>query len=238
MFRNRIIAQLPPATYSALLARSRIILVRPEQELALAGATSRYVYFPETALLSLSQVLPGAEFTEVLTVGCEGAFAVPNANSQAQLVAQVLVHGTVLRITQPDLHGLAYAAGTHHSMLQQLLSEYQDIVTQQLFQMVACYRHHSITQQLSRLLLSHDDRFPRQPIVTTHAKLARRLGVRREAISTVAGMLQKMGALEYHRGRIERINRAILLTCSCSCYQVLHNYSQQKPDTRWRAFSC
>ena len=220
MYRNHIIAQLSAATYAALLSRSRVISVRSDQELALFGSASSYAYFPETALLSLSQVLPGAEYTELMTVGCEGMLTAPTAShSQANLVAQVLVPGTVLRIAQTEMRAIA----AQHNSLQRLLNDEQDTTLQQLFQVIACYRHHTITQQLSRLLLNHDDRFPQQPIVTTHAKLARRLGVRREAVSTVAGMLQKMGALEYQRGRIARIERGLLLTCSCSCYEVLHN---------------
>lgn len=228
MYRNQIIAQLPAATCAALLSRSRVISVQTDQELALSGSTSNYVYFPETALLSLSQVLLEAEYTELLTVGCESMLAAPASGYlQARLVAQVLVRGTVVRIAQTQMRTIAL----QHNRLQRLLNDEQDTTLQQLFQVIACYRHHSITQQLSRLLLSHDDRFPQQPIVTTHARLAHRLGVRREAVSTVAGMLQKMRALEYHRGRIERIDRRILLTCSCSCYQVLRQIQQKSPAT-------
>lgn len=234
MYRNHIIAQLPATTCAAVLAKSRVIPVQSDQELVLAGPVSNYVYFPETALLSLSHVLPSAEYTELMTVGCDGMLAAPAAGpGQRHFIAQAVVSGTILRVAQSELRAIAM----EHRSLQRLLNDAQDTTTQHLYHVIACYRHHTITQQLSRLLLSHDDRFPRQPIVTTHAKLARRLGVRREAVSTVAGMLQKMGALEYHRGRIEYIDRGMLLTCSCSCYQLLRQIQQKKPGNQCRALS-
>ena len=225
LYRNKLIAQLPGRLRSKIQTQSRVMILRTGQELLLPGQTTTYVYFPETALLSLSHVLPSASPTEIMTVGAEGMLTLPARNDQTiNLVAMALSGGTALRIAQITLRQLA----KEHEPLQLLLATYQDYTIQQLCQVIACYRHHSIKQQLSRWLLTHDDRYPETPILTTHAALAERLGVRREAISMAASHLQEAGALGYQRGQIKWIERSILLAHSCECYAALHAIEHKK----------
>lgn len=231
---NRILAQLPQPVRDSLPSFARVVTLSADTELPLFDYAGNFTYFPETAVLSLSHVLADSAYTEVLSVGNEGVLAPPGQpgmHSQSQLVALVQLAGTAWRIPQSVLRLLA----EQYSELRRLLVTHTDLTMQQLYQIAACYRHHSIAQQLSRLLLSHDDRFPQQPITTTHAKLARRLGVRREAISTVAGALQKCGALQYHRGVVTHIDRDRLLLYSCECYYALHAIEQKKAQQTSRA---
>lgn len=222
---NRVVSQLPVSLRNKILMLSRVMRLSADQEINLYGRTSSYVYFPETTLLTMSQVLPDAFRTEVMVVGAESFLSAPiNNHPDAGLTASVLLDGSALRIAQPALEELARI----HFQLQHVLIKHQALLTQQLYQTIACYRHHSVMQQLSRLLLAHDDRFPTSPIRTTHARLAQRLGVRREAVSTAAGYLQKMGALKYHRGQIDNIHRHTLLRHACGCYHALKSIEQRK----------
>lgn len=222
---NKLIAQLPASLRIKLQTVSRVMTLHSGQELSLSGQAGNYAYFPETALLSLSQVLASSVFTEIMTVGGEGMLTAPGyCEDRTNLVALVLTGGSAVRVAQIALRELA----GEHAQLQSLLTTYNDYTTQQLYQVIACYRHHSIKQQLSRWLLAYDDRYPNAPIRTTHAILAKRLGVRREAVSTVASFLQEAGALHYHRGQIDWINRPLLLTHSCDCYKALHSIEQKK----------
>jgi hypothetical protein len=47
------------------------------------------------------------------------------------------------------------------------------------------------------------------------------LGVRREGVTEAAGKLQKLGVIEYRRGRITVLDRAQLEKLSCECYEVV-----------------
>jgi hypothetical protein len=47
------------------------------------------------------------------------------------------------------------------------------------------------------------------------------LGVRREGVTEAAGKLQKLGVIEYSRGRITVLDRPRLETLSCECYAVV-----------------
>ncbi len=55
----------------------------------------------------------------------------------------------------------------------------------------------------------------------THELIANMLGVRREGVTDAAGKLQKLGAIEYHRGNITVLDRPTLNTLSFECYAVV-----------------
>ena len=57
----------------------------------------------------------------------------------------------------------------------------------------------------------------------TQELIANMLGVRREGVTEAAGKLQKLGVIEYSRGRIRVLDRAHLEQLSCECYAVVKN---------------
>jgi CRP-like cAMP-binding protein len=94
-------------------------------------------------------------------------------------------------------------------------------------QTAACNRHHSIEQRLCRWLLVALDRREGNELVITQELIATMLGVRREGVTEAAGRLQRMGVIEYQRGRILVINRTQLETLSCECYSVVRKESER-----------
>ena len=91
----------------------------------------------------------------------------------------------------------------------------------QMSQTAACYRHHSIEQQLCRFLLLTMDRSPTHELLMTQELIANMLGVRREGITAAAGRLQQAGFIRYRRGHIAVMDRSGLLSQSCECYGVV-----------------
>lgn len=222
---NEFLAHLPPALSAYIQTHARFMQVLAGQELDLPGKATAYVYFPESALLALSHSMQDTAATEVMTVGHEGLLApFGQPEYQQHLHTKVLLSGTLIRFPHLKLITLA----RQHPELQVLLTDYTEHLLCHLCQVVACYRHHSVRQQLSRWLLDQDDRYPHQTIATTHAALAERLGVRREAVSAAAASLRGEGALAYHRGAIEHIDRTQLLPFSCECYHTLRTFRQKK----------
>jgi hypothetical protein len=88
----------------------------------------------------------------------------------------------------------------------------------QVAQSAACARHHSIEQQLCRRLLMGLDSAAGDELLLTHEAAAQLLGVRRESVTAAALKLQQAGAIRYHRGRIEVLDRRRLELHSCECY--------------------
>ena len=91
----------------------------------------------------------------------------------------------------------------------------------QMSQGNVCRQHHTLEQQLSRMLLMILDRQTGVQIHKTHESLAQLLGVRREGVSLAAAKLMKEGLLSYSRGRILVLNREGLMQHSCECYRQL-----------------
>jgi CRP-like cAMP-binding protein len=105
-------------------------------------------------------------------------------------------------------------------MLHMLL-RYMQSLTMQMAQTAVCNRHHSVHQQLCRLLLLSLDRLPANKLTMTQEQIASMLGVRREGVTEAAGKLQKLGVIRYSRGRITVLNRTKLEQLSCECYAAV-----------------
>ncbi len=85
----------------------------------------------------------------------------------------------------------------------------------------ACYRHHSVEQQLCRWLLLTLDRVGSREQIMTQELVASSLGVRRESVAAAAGKLQHSGLIRYRRGHIAVLDRSGLETRACECYAVV-----------------
>ncbi len=105
--------------------------------------------------------------------------------------------------------------------MQRLLLRYSQALMTQIFLRAACYRHHSVEQQLSCWLLSALDRAWATELVMTQELVAGMLGVRRESITQAAGRLQQAGYIRYRRGHISVLDEAGLQQCACECYGVM-----------------
>ncbi len=114
----------------------------------------------------------------------------------------------------------------HGALLHTVLRYTQALITQ-MAQTAACNRHHSIDQRLCRWLLVTLDRREGNELVMTQELIATMLGVRREGVTEAAGRLQRMGVIEYHRGRIQVLDRTQLETLSCECYAVVRKESER-----------
>jgi len=120
-------------------------------------------------------------------------------------------------------------------LMQRMLLRYTQALMTQMTQTAACYRHHSIEQQLCRWLLLTLDRLPSNELIMTHELVASMLGVRREGISEAAGKLQQAGFIRYRRGHITVLERSGLETRVCECYTVVKNeLSRLLSDVRYR----
>lgn len=112
-----------------------------------------------------------------------------------------------------------------------LLLRYTQALITQMSQTAVCNRHHSLDQQLCRLLLLSLDRLPSTEIVMTQELISNLLGVRREGVTDAAQNLQKAALIEYARGHITVLDRPGLENRTCECYSVVkREYDRLLPD--------
>ena len=89
-----------------------------------------------------------------------------------------------------------------------------------------CRQHHTLEQQLSRMLLMILDRQTDLDIHKTHEALALMLGVRLEAVNLIASKLMKDGVVIYARGHIKVLSRQGLVERASECYEHLKQQYQ------------
>jgi CRP-like cAMP-binding protein len=231
--RNQLLAALPAAEFERLAPHLERFPMRLGEALNEPGRKWQHVYFPTTAIVSLLNTLESGVSAEFAGVGHEGmvgicVFMGGNTTSSSAVV-QTAGHGYRLeaRLLKEEFD----RAG----LLQRLLLRYTQALTTQILQSGACYRHHSIEQQLCRMLLLTLDRLPSNELVMTQELIAGALGVRREGITEAAGNLQRDGFIRYRRGHIAVLERSGLETRTCECYAVVKKeFGRLLSDVRYR----
>jgi hypothetical protein len=70
-------------------------------------------------------------------------------------------------------------------------------------------------------LLQSSDRLESDLVPLTQEFLSLMLGVRRTTLTLLAQALQDKGAIQYTRGKIRIIDRAMLEALTCECYRAV-----------------
>jgi CRP-like cAMP-binding protein len=215
---NHLIERLPRKDRARLLARCETVPLVLAQVLCDPGKAMRYAYFPVEGFVSMVAVVTASPGVEVGMVGREGmlgahiALGVPSA----PLHALVQGAGTARRIGARAFRAeLAESAALRDSV-----NRYLYVLLSQLATSAACLRFHLIGPRLARWLLMSEDRSRSNSFRVTQEFLAYMLGVRRVGITAAAGVLQRSGLIEYHRGELTVVDRSGLEAAACSCYRT------------------
>jgi CRP-like cAMP-binding protein len=184
-----------------------------------SGDVLRHVYFPTDSIVSLLYVMRDGASAEIAVVGNEGligvALFVGGETTPSRALAQSA--GYAYRLRGQRLKDEFHRNGE----MQILLLRYTQALLTQMAQTAVCNRHHSVDQQLCRWLLLSLDRLSSNELTMTQELIANMLGVRREGVTEAAGKVQKLGVIEYSRGKIIVRDRAALERLCCECYAVV-----------------
>jgi CRP-like cAMP-binding protein len=216
---NHLLAALPREVQDRLLPHLQLVELPLGKVLYESGDTLRHVYFPTDTIVSLLYVMENGSSAEISVVGNEGLIGVSLFMGGETTTSRAVVQsaGWAYQLLGQRLKD---EFARHGEMLLLMLRYTQSLITQ-MAQTAVCNRHHSIDQQLCRWLLLSLDRLPGNELTMTQELIANMLGVRREGVTDAAGKLQKLGAIEYARGRIVVLNRPLLEKLSCECYAVV-----------------
>jgi CRP-like cAMP-binding protein len=178
-------------------------------------------YFVSTALISCLQVMRNGDTVEVGLFGAEGFAGHPallNFTHSTQLVT-VQVPGEVIKIDSGVLRRFL----PQTPVLEKLLLRFSYLQSLQAQQIAACNGLHEIEQRLALWILMTQDRVRLETLPLTHDLLAGMLGSRRASVTVAAGALQKAGMIEYHRGKLQVLQRQKLEQAACECYGALRS---------------
>jgi CRP-like cAMP-binding protein len=217
--RNRLLAALPPAEIQALqpyLERVQLahreLLFEPQVQIA-------FVYFPETAVVSLTTILHDGSAVEIGTSGREGMAGLPAflGETTGSMRAFAQIPGAAIRIEAAVFTRMAGETGPFH----ELLLRYTHTFLTQVAQTVACNGIHLVVQRCARWLLMTHDRVDGDEFPLTHEFLAFMLGVRGAGVTLAMRGLQDAQLVRYVGGRVTVVDRAGLEGISCECYAVV-----------------
>jgi CRP-like cAMP-binding protein len=223
---NELIALLPHGARVALTAKLVTIRLELDEVVATAGVPMRWVYFPDSAVLSLIAVMADGSAAEAGTVGHEGMVGLPVflGVGSSPLTCFVQVSGIAHRVRADVFRRLT----ARHPALREVLQSYTHAYLCQLAQTAACNALHPLYARCARWILMTDDRVraddhaaASEGFTLNQQSLAYMLGVRREGVSGAARRLRAAGLIHYARGRMTVIDRPGLEAMTCECYDAV-----------------
>jgi CRP-like cAMP-binding protein len=217
---NHLLSALPLEEYRRLISNGEEISFDREYVFYEAETRIRHVYFPIDGMASIVTPLEEGETVEVLVVGPEGMVGLGSLDSPDYTVptrAVGQIAGRALKFNADTVREeFNRGAGLYKNVFR-----YIQFVMVQTGQNVACNRMHELEARLAKWLLMVRDRQNSNAFTLTHELLAQMLGSRRSSVTLTAGVLQRAGLINYHRGKIEILSEAELQQVSCECYAVI-----------------
>jgi CRP-like cAMP-binding protein len=219
MLTNKIITGLREAEFARLMPLLQPVSLNAGERLSEAGETVRFIYFPESCVISCQANMQDGKSAEVGMIGFEGMTGItalfgtrPAAHS-----LNVSVAGSALRVSTDDFRQEVMRGD---SVQRSLLAYTAEYITQ-ISQRSACAVFHAVEQRLAVWLLLLSDRVKEDVIHITQEQMAEHLGVRRAGVTVVAGTMQDAGAITYRRGNLHIRDRRMLAAMACECYAAL-----------------
>lgn len=218
--KNLLFSALSPEAKTRLLPQLELVLLERDTILYEPNHVLNHIYFPIDSIVALVYVIESGASSEVSLVGNEGIVSIFTLLSNEGTCSQAWVMSAGYAYRLPK-HVMQEELSAFDGNTLPLLLRYIQALITQLSLTAVCNRHHSIEQQLCRLLLLSLDRLPCNHLSMTQEMISNMLGVRREGITEAAGKLQKLGIINYCRGHITILDRPKLERLACECYAVV-----------------
>lgn len=225
MLTNKILTGLHHSDFERLMPLLQPVSLSTGERLSEPGDTMRFIYFPESAVLSCRAEMQDGKSTEVGMIGFEGMAGITAVVGSLPAVhsLNVSVEGSALRVSTDDLKPEILRGGG----IQESLLAYAGEYVTQISQRSACAVFHTIEQRLAVWLLLLLDRIKDGVIQITQERIAEHLGVRRAGVTVVAAAMKDAGAISYRRGNLRVNDRQMIEAIACECYGTLAVGRQQ-----------
>lgn len=201
-----------------LFSDARIVSLETNQVLYEHGDKIEFVYFPLDCVISNLGIMEDGTTLETSMVGREGMIGISAilGSGVQQHWSWVTVSGDAAKVEAATLDKIFTQ---HKAALKTLLDCYCSLTTQ-VSQRCVCNAKHTVLQRLCCWLLMVHDRVGRNNLRLTQEMMASRVGARRSGITVAARVLQEARAIEYRRGHLYILHRAVLEKVVCECYSV------------------
>lgn len=180
------------------------------------------VYFPDSAVVSIVQVMQDGSMAEIGMVGREGFCGLDVILRTGTAVARHIcqVPGSAWAMQAEALQERLQNDG---ELLSALL-DYTGGYCSMLAQLIACNRLHRVEQRCARWLLMTVDRTRQREFPMTQERLSLMLGAQRPTVTAVMTKLRDAGCLENSRGQVCITDRKCLESYACECDWLCAGY--------------
>jgi CRP-like cAMP-binding protein len=233
---NRLLSVLPPAEFSLIRPHLNEVSFEPGTMLARAGDAVRNCFFPNSGMVSLLCVTEQGRSVEAGFTGFEGMIGVPLLLGNNEMPYDALIQAPTSGFTADAraVLNLFNKCGVFHDAALRFVY----VILKQMSQTCVCNHYHTIEARLCRWLTVMCERSGNRRIRVTQEFLAHMLGVQRTSIGPIANLLQRTGAIQYSRGRVEIIDIDRLRASACDCYGIVTaEYRKFLLDDNFRAMS-
>ncbi|MGI4831215.1 MAG: Crp/Fnr family transcriptional regulator [Janthinobacterium lividum] len=216
---NLFLNALSPASRDLLLGHCVEVDLPLRKSLYEPDNVPRYAYFMTSGIASVVTAMENGATAEVGLIGREGVVGSFHVLGPAKVSTNSFVQLEATGLRMP-FSALVSAFRKNEEIRDRML-EFVQAQAVSLSQLAGCNRLHENEERLSRWLLMAQDRTQSDVLNFTQDFLGMMLGARRTTVTVIAGVLQRSGLIEYHRGRVKIINRENLEAVACDCYQVM-----------------
>jgi len=218
VIKNQLLARLEPEDAQLLESHLKHVELGLRQPIEQPNRPIKYVYFPESGMVSVVTNGARKKQLEVGIIGREGVTGLTvilgNDRSPHSTYVQMAGHG--YRITADDLRGAMRKSPTLHGAL---LHYVQAFMTQTAHT-AASNGSAKLEERLARWLLMAHDRMDGDELPLVHEFLALMLGVRRPGVTVAVHTLEAQGLIRAMRGNINIVDRAGLEELAGAAYGV------------------
>lgn len=221
MQSNRILASLSYEDCARICPGLQKISIKKGEVLCHPYKSPDFVYFPLSALFSLSWCLKEDSSVFASLVGNEGIIGITALYEEVPMpyMATCLHQGSAMRISLDHLRKELKKS----EQLNLNFGKYTHRLINQIGINIACSKSHDIKDQLAHFLLQSHDRISGSEILYTQEDIALMLGVRRERVGQAAILLQQEGKISYSRGHISILDAEKMKKECCPCYHLFRS---------------
>lgn len=219
---NTITRSLDATAWITWRLQSKLVYFEAAGAARSRSETTQNVLFPTSAIFSVSSSSSTGEFAEASLIGHEGCVGMWSLydSSSSHIATQLQTKGYALAIPKAFLRGVFRDSSTFRSALL----DHAALTIKYATQTCYCYRHHSIEQQVVKMLLLTLKRTRRTDIEISHQLIATALGISREGVSIALKRLQSLQLIDQRRGHIHMLDEKALEIQACSCYPIICGY--------------
>ncbi len=219
-YANLILKHLEPAVVDRLSLRPVVLEIRHVIEAP--GETVQYIYFLEAGMGSMTVPFEDGSEVEVGMFGYESVVGV-----SALMGVRKSLNRIFMQIPGEGYTALlptAQAEFDRGEQFHHLALRYVQAQLTQAAQSAACNAKHDLSQRLARWLLICADRANSTTFSMSQEFLGEMIGASRPTVSIAATAFREAGLIDYHRGRLNILDRHRLEQAACECYCVVRNH--------------